>query len=57
MYREKTQLTCPLDVVDTLFNEERDGTVGGHKGLQGDAKVVALPGSPGGRVQRFGGLG
>lgn len=57
MYREKTRLTCPLDVVDALFDEEGDGTVGGHEVLQGDAKVVALPGSPGGGVQRFGGLG
>lgn len=55
--REKTGLTCPLDIVHAFFNEERDGAVGGHQGLQGDAKVVAIPGSPGGRVQRFGGLG
>lgn len=56
-WRRKTQLTCPLDVVHTLFNEERNGTLGGHQALQGHAKVVAVPGPPGGGVQRFEGLG
>lgn len=50
-------LTGPLDVVHTLLNEERDGPVGRHQVLQGDAKVAALPGSPGGGVQRLEGLG
>lgn len=53
----RTRLTCPLDVVHTLLDEEGDGPVGGHQVLQGHAEVVALPGSPGGGVQRFEGLG
>lgn len=51
------RLTCPLDVVHTLLDEEGDGPVGGHQVLQGHAEVVALPGSPGGGVQRLEGLG
>lgn len=54
---ETARLTCALDVLDTFLDEERDGSIRGHQVLQGDAKVVALPGSSGGRVQRFGGLG
>lgn len=53
----RTRLTCPLDVVHTLLDEEGDGPVGGHQVLQGNAEVVALPGSPGGGVQGFEGLG
>lgn len=55
--RPGDKLTGPLDVVHALLNEERDGTLGGRQVLQRDAKVVALPGPPGGRVERFGGLG
>lgn len=53
----RTALTRALDVVHALLNEERNGPLGGHQVLQRHAEVVALPGPPGGRVQRFEGLG
>lgn len=54
---KNARLTRALDVVDTFLDEERDGSIQGHEVLQGNAKIVALPGSPGGGVQRLGGLG
>lgn len=54
---KNARLTCALDVVDAFLDEERDGSIRGHEVLQGNAKIVALPGSPGGGVQRLGGLG
>lgn len=54
---ENASLTCALDVIYAFLDEEWDGSIRGHQVLQGNAKVVALPGSPGGGVQRLGGLG
>lgn len=51
------RLTCALYVVDTFLDEERDGALRGHQGLEGNAKVVALPGSPGRGVERLRGFG